>query len=108
MHLITNGKFQIGNKAAAGKAGKKHKTTVLREKLGIENIEDLKVDVLNVWYDFLHSGNNIEKGFAAKELSKYLFSKRQEFSQKPSSIAELIQKCVREEKEERLLDVEQR
>lgn len=66
--------FSIGNSAAKGKLGKKHKLTLFREKLGIKNIEDLKDDVLNVWTELLYSNELENRKYAVKEISKYIFS----------------------------------
>jgi len=94
MKLVANGKFQVGNTIAKGKTGKKHKVTIIREKLGLENIEDLKIDVLNTWYDILHSNDRNERGFAVKELSKYLFVRSKEIAEKPFTIADFIKEVT--------------
>ena len=53
--------FKSGNNVAKAKAGKKHRLTVLREKLGVKNIEDLKEDVLNVWLELYKFASNNSK-----------------------------------------------
>lgn len=70
--------FKKGNAIARAKAGKKHKRTLLREKLGIERLEDLRYSVLNVWTELLNSRSMENRKFAAKELSRYLFSMKVE------------------------------
>ena len=58
----------------------KKKKTVLREILGINNIEDLKKDVLKVWANHIQSDDFEKHSFAAKEISKYIFPQKREHS----------------------------
>ena len=58
----------------------KKKKTVLREILGINNIEDLKTDVLKVWANHIQSDDFEKHSFAAKEISKYIFPQKREHS----------------------------
>jgi len=70
--------FKKGNKIASQNKGKKQKRTILKEKLGLDNIEDLKEDVIKVWQELITSKDKKLKGFAAKEISKYIFSQKRE------------------------------
>jgi hypothetical protein len=54
--------------------------TVLREILGVNNIEDLKADVLKVWANFIQSDNPNLQSFASKEAAKYIFPQKREHS----------------------------
>lgn len=58
----------------------KKKKTVLKEILGINNIEDLKADVLKVWANFIQSDNPNLQSFASKEAAKYIFPQKREHS----------------------------
>lgn len=68
--------------SAAGKKssnkGQKQRRTIVKEKLGVNNIEDLKDDVLRVWTELLQSTNEDNRKFASKEISKYVFSTKKE------------------------------
>ena len=69
--------------AAAGRKSRKRgkePRTIIKEKLGLNNIEDMKNDVLNVWKLLIAKGTKKEKAFAAKEMSKYLFAQKRELS----------------------------
>lgn len=78
MNLTEKGKFQLGNTIAKHKSGKKHKSTLLKEKLGINNLYDLEKDLIKGWYELLHSSNKTDKRFALKEISRYVFPVRKE------------------------------
>lgn len=78
MNLTENGKFKPGNKVAKHKTGKKHKATLIKEKLGINNLNDLEKDLLKAWYEMLHSKCKTDKRFALKEISRYVFPIKKE------------------------------
>lgn len=65
----------------AGKKGKKtgpKRKTIIKNSLSIKTIEELKDDVLKVWKELIESGNEENKKFAAKEISKYVFATKKE------------------------------
>jgi len=71
------------NPSEAGKKGNKRvkkRKTIIKEKLGLDNIEGMKEDVLNVWNDLITEGTKKEKMWAAKEMSKYIFPQKREHS----------------------------
>lgn len=73
-------KFEKGNTAASGKKGKKHRRTIVKEVLGVQNIEDLKPEVLEVWKKLIQASNTKDQAYAAKEISKYIFPQKREHS----------------------------
>lgn len=73
-------KFQKGNKVACIQKGTKKKQTIIKEQLGLDNIEELRTEVLKVWEKLITSKSDRVRGFAAKELSKYLFPQKREHS----------------------------
>jgi hypothetical protein len=56
----------------------KKRKTIIREKLGIARIEDLTPSVLKVWDDISKYNRPADKKFYAKEISPYLFTKKQQ------------------------------
>ena len=83
-------RFQAGNQMAKLKAGKQHKTTVVKEKLGLKNLQELEADLINTWYELLHSKNKNDKRFAVKEISKYVFPVKKEVSHTGFTIEDYI------------------
>ena len=90
-------KGDFKNKKIASNAGRKstrkgikNKSTVIKEKLGIQNIEDLKEDVLKVWYELITSTNPDDKKFASKEISKYVFPTKKDITASLSSFDDFI------------------
>lgn len=73
-------KFTSDYQPSPEKRRVKKKKTVLREILGINNIEDLKADVLKVWANHIQSTDYEKQSFAAKEISKYIFPQKREHS----------------------------
>ncbi len=57
---------------------KKKRKTIIREQLGLKNIEGLEGDVLKVWKRLIGSKSNKYSSLAAKEISKYLFPQKKE------------------------------
>jgi len=80
MNLTDKGKFQIGNSIAKHKTGKKHKATLIKEKLGLNNLYELEQDLIKAWYEMLHSTNKTDKRFALKEISRYVFPVKKEIT----------------------------
>ncbi len=80
MNLTDKGKFKTGNTTAKHKAGKKHKRTLIKEKLGLNNLQDLEQDLINGWYELLNSNSKTDKRFALKEISRYVFPVKKEVS----------------------------
>ncbi len=74
--------YQFGNVPQPSPESKRKpkRATLMKRKLGIENIEDLKKDVLKVWGELIKSANTKEKVIAAKEMSKYIFPQKRELS----------------------------
>ncbi len=74
--------YQFGNVPQPSPESKRKpkRRTLIKQKLGIENIEDLKKDVLQVWGELIKSANTKEKVIAAKEMSKYIFPQKRELS----------------------------
>lgn len=73
------GTFDKGHKKVGGKVkGSKHKTTKVKEALGLKNIEDLKEKVLQNWFEFIADGNKQIRLIATKEISKYLWATKKE------------------------------
>jgi hypothetical protein len=72
--------FKKGNNKAKGKQGKKHKSTLIKEKLGLKNLYELEQDLIKAWYEMLHSTNKTDKRFALKEISRYVFPVKKEIS----------------------------
>lgn len=70
--------FVKGNTEASKKKGKRHKSTIIKEVIGLRNIEDLKPEVLKVWEAFIKSKDKKAQGYAAKEISKYIFAQKRE------------------------------
>ena len=70
--------FQKGNKAAENKRGKKHKSTLLKEKLGVNNIGDLREDSLKVFKEMLNDKDKLKRFLAAKEIARYIFAQKRE------------------------------
>ena len=70
--------FLKGNTEASKQKGKKRKSTLVKEALGLQNIEDLKPEVLKVWNSFIKSKDKKAQGYAAKEISKYIFAQKRE------------------------------
>ena len=68
--------------AAAGRKGKKKgikkKKTILKENLGIKTIEDLIPQVLKNWEYLSKLKSKADKKFVNKEISPYLFTKKQQ------------------------------
>jgi len=60
--------------------GRLKNKTLIKEKLGLDNIEDMKEDVIRVWHECINSNNSKDKQFAAKEMSKYIFPQKRELS----------------------------
>lgn len=59
---------------------KRKRKTIVKEALGLNNLDDLKQEVLRVWGEYIRSNDIKLKGFAAKEISKYLFPQKREHS----------------------------
>lgn len=72
--------FKKGNIKAKGKQGKKHKSTLIKEKLGLNNLYELEQDLIKAWYEMLHSTNKTDKRFALKEISRYVFPVKKEIT----------------------------
>jgi hypothetical protein len=70
--------FKKGNRTAAAKQGRKHKSTLIKAKLGINNLHDLEQDLIKSWYEMLHSKCKTDKRFALKEISRYVFPMKKE------------------------------
>lgn len=60
------------------KKGQKQPKTILREKLGLNGIEDLKQKTLENFNEFLEDENPNLRIIATKETAKYLFSTKQD------------------------------
>lgn len=60
------------------KRGCKHKTTIVKEKLKITEIEDLKETVLKNFYELSNSKDKKMKALASKEIAKYIFPQKRE------------------------------
>jgi ParB-like chromosome segregation protein Spo0J len=71
-----------GKKGGLNKRGKKHKTTIVREKLEIKEIDDLKETVLKNFQEFANGNDESLKLIASKELAKYIFPQKREFQGK--------------------------
>lgn len=69
-------KFKNGNTAASVQKGTKKKKTIIKETLGLDNLEALKPDVIRVWRECIQSANESTRITAAKEISKYLFAQK--------------------------------
>jgi len=80
MNLTDKGKFQIGNTIAKHKTGRKHKKTLIKEKLGLNNLQDLELDLVKGWYELLYSKSKTDKRFALKEISRYVFPVKKEIT----------------------------
>lgn len=68
--------FKKGNTEYTKIIGKPKKNTIIKKSLGLENIEQLKLDCLQVWQDAIQSKSIARRQFAAKEISKYLFPQK--------------------------------
>lgn len=73
-------KFQKGNKVACIQKGTKKKQTIIKEQLGLDNIEDLREDSLKVFKEMLSDKDKVKRFLAAKEISKYIFPQKREHS----------------------------
>ena len=80
MNITTKGKFKVGNTVATAKAGKKHKRTIVKQKLGLDNLYDLEEDLIKGWYKMLISKSKTDRRFALKEISRYVFPVRKEIT----------------------------
>lgn len=71
--------FNKGHKKIGGKAkGAKNKRTIIKEALGVDNIEQLKTKCLRNWDKFLDDKNPQIQLIATKEVSKYLFAQKRD------------------------------
>ena len=71
--------FEKGHKKQFGrKKGSKDKKVIIKQALGISNIEDLKEKVLQNWFEFIEDGNKQIRLIATKEISKYLWATKKE------------------------------
>jgi hypothetical protein len=71
--------FEKGHKKQFGrKKGSKDKKVLIKQALGISNIEDLKEKVLQNWFEFIEDGNKQIRLIATKEISKYLWATKKE------------------------------
>ena len=73
--------FKKGNIKAKGKQGKKHKSTLIKEKLGLKNLYELEQDLIKGWFEMLHSKSKADKRFALKEISRYVFPIKREIKE---------------------------
>lgn len=74
-----------GRKGGLHKKGVKHKRTILKEALGLDNIheiEDFKEGLLKLGKQFLKNKDINLKSFAWKELLKYTFPQKQNIDAK--------------------------
>lgn len=76
----------------SSKKGKKHARTIIREKLGIKNIEDLKNIVLENWKELVTSPNIEHRIIATKEISKYIFATKKEVNATITTHDEFVEK----------------
>jgi hypothetical protein len=70
--------FEKGNAEYKKIVGKPKAKTVVKKALGLDNIEQLKIDCLKVWQDAIRSKSIKRREFAAKEISKYLFAQKKQ------------------------------
>ena len=70
--------FEKGNVEYKKIVGKPKAKTVVKKALGLDNIEQLKNDCLQVWSDAIKSKSIKRREFAAKEISKYLFPQKKQ------------------------------
>jgi|GEM_PF-6422283 hypothetical protein len=98
--------FKKGNKAATVNKGKLQKTTIVKARLGLPlskdtmkkikdkvekgecDIEELKPMTTAAWYELLSAKKT--RGFAAKELSKYIYPQKREHEIKGEGIKVII------------------
>lgn len=66
--------------------GIKHRNTIIKEKLEIREIDDLKETVLKNFKEFSESEDKRDREFATKEIAKYVFPQKREHSGKISHI----------------------
>lgn len=98
--------FKKGNKAATVNKGKLQKSTIVKARLGIPlakntlkkikdkvecgecDIEELKPMTTAAWYELLSAKKT--RGFAAKELSKYIYPQKREHEIKGEALKVII------------------
>lgn len=77
--MANKGQFKKGHKPkGAAVKGTKHKKTIIKEALGVDNIEQLKTKCLRNWDKFLDDKNPQIQLIATKEVSKYLFAQKRD------------------------------
>jgi hypothetical protein len=80
MNTNPKSKFSKENQPPNENKRKKKRKTIVKEQLGLKNIDDLKDDVLMIWKELVRKGTKEEKKYAAKEISKYLFAQKKEIT----------------------------
>ncbi len=85
-------RFQKGNQTAKLKAGRQHAKTIIKEKLGLNNLQEFEGDLLQGWHEMLHSKNINNKRFALKEISRYVFAVKKEVTHNSGSIEDYLEK----------------
>jgi len=88
MNLTGNGTFEQGNTLAKHKAGKKHKSTIVKELLS-KNISNVDNRLYEITFELLNSKNLKIKAFAWKELLKYRLPIKPEINSSDQQITEV-------------------
>ncbi len=102
MDKITT-KFQPGNQHGKNNLGKKHKKTIMRERIGIDNIEQLAPAVIEIWIELLESNIKDDRKFASKEISKYIFSVKKEVTHNETPFEDFLAQISRQREAEKKL-----
>jgi len=58
----------------------KNKKTIVKEALGLDNLDSLKPEVFEVWKKLLKHKNIAHRKFAVREISKYTYPQKREHS----------------------------
>ena len=79
LHKGNNLTLEQRKKGGANRKGKRNTKTIIKEILGLNDIQDLKPDVLYNWKKLLTNRRSTKYVFLAnKEVSKYLFPQMRE------------------------------
>ena len=91
--------FKKGNTfGRVSKKGIVKKSTIVKSKLGLKNLESMKSLVIENWYQLLTSDSKKDRMYASKEISKYIFPTKKESIQMNYSLEDYIKEIEQEKK----------
>lgn len=79
-HSDIKGNSEKAREKGRLKKGCKHKTTIVKEKLRVTEIEDLRETVIKNFDDFCKSKDEKLKLLATEKVAKYIFPQKREIS----------------------------